>query len=81
MTKLVNPMVIFKEGLYWMRLAYCSVCNYKKIVPIQESGHRCIYCKRILNYKWKELGDKLDYDEYFSPRTNKKMKRGKDFTY
>lgn len=84
MSKLITPMIIQRaDGYFYMREVSCptqTCSNYgvRKSVPIQQGVMRCPICRRPLNTYWKSLGPKLDYTDYFSPKTDKKMRRGKN---
>jgi len=76
--KLVTSMVgkRWESGkyLYYMKLLKCRECGYEKTVPITQAyRERCPICKsRKTEYRWRCIGDKLDYSDYFSQKELKK---------
>jgi hypothetical protein len=73
-------MIVFNEGFYFMREAYCKHCkDYHKTVAITDKyPYKCIYCRTNMQYRWVNIGKKLDYGQYFSKRSQKRMARGKN---
>jgi len=79
MSKLVSPMIMKRsDGLYYMKEVYCRYDTYKKTIPINQKPPRCIYCNTPMEIRWKLIGNKLDYSDYWSQRNAKLMARGKD---
>jgi len=72
-------MIVEKaDGNLWMKQVYCSTCGTyrdRKPIPIKDKPPRCRYCKRIMEIKWENIGDKLDHSEYFSDSNARRMRR------
>jgi len=78
--KIVTSMIARKGKEYFVRIAYCPDCKYEKTVPVllTNINRRCIYCGRKLRFKWKSIGTKIDLSEYFTEKTNRHMRQGKN---
>jgi len=81
--KIITSMIARKGKEYYMLEAYCPQCGYKKTVPIDKKNInlRCLDCKRKLRFRWISIGNKIDYTEYFTEKTNRRMRQGKPFTW
>lgn len=80
--KLVNGMIATDGKDFYMKEAYCSKCGYKKNVPCMERKTPCSLCYKknhcYMDYRWKCIGSKLDYSEYYTPKTDRHLRQGKN---
>ena len=63
------------DGDFYIKETFCRFCGYSKAIPIMERPRTChiCNCKRVMDVRWKSIGNKLDYTEYFSDKNKRKM--------
>ncbi|MFA5132772.1 MAG: hypothetical protein WC444_05625 [Candidatus Paceibacterota bacterium] len=59
----VSDMIGIRGGKYYLKEAVCPKCGDSYSIPLSDSPIRCVYCKRMMNYRFKCLGDTLDFEE------------------
>ena len=81
--KKINDMIAYKDGEYWMKEIFCnstgcSAYGMRKSYPLTSRLPRCRYCGSIMSQKWKSIGNTIDHSEYFTKKTNRHMKQGRN---
>ena len=76
--RMVTPMIGYKEGNYYMKEVFCIECGSKKVIPLKNRPPRCLHCKRTMSIRWKLIGNEVDYKDYYSKKSARRMRRGKE---
>jgi predicted nucleic-acid-binding Zn-ribbon protein len=74
--KKITNMIAKGLRNYYMKEMVCRTCRYHKTTTLTPEYLRCPKCKNLLTFRWVDLGRKLDYSEYYTKKTAKRMNKG-----